>query len=171
MLSCYVRLNKWKGSSKLQWYALTCPVCGFRFPTKKFCPTMKPIIYPVQIVSGGGRAKGFKVVKYLPWPLLATLRQTDAWVSVLCLYERLGSAYDRFYEVLGFLSPEMKKLVQELQRPYGGSYSSSLFPDYGQVYSPADSSQKMADAYSDSNYSKVYAHGFMHQVERGDEIE
>jgi hypothetical protein len=151
----------------LQWYALTCPVCGFRFPIKKFSSKMKPIIYPVQIVSGGGRAKGFKVMKYLPWSMLATLQQTDAWVSVLCLYQRLGSAYDRFYEVLGFLSPEMKKLLQELQRPYGGSYSTSLFPDYGQVYSPTDSSEKIADAYPAADYSEVYSRALTHRVERG----
>lgn len=155
----------------MQWYALTCPVCGFRFPTKKFCPTMKPIVYPVQIVSGGGRAKGFKVMKYLPWSTLATLQQTDAWVSVLCLYERLGSAYDRFYETLGFLSPQMKKLLQELQRPYGGSYSTSQFPDYSNVYSTTDLSEKVTDAYPDVDYSGVYEHLLTHQVEGGGEIE
>lgn len=103
--------------------------------------------------------------------MLTTLQRTDAWVSVLCLYERLACAYDRFYEVLGFLSPEMRKLLQEFQKPYGGSYSTSLFPDYGQVYSPTDSLQKIADSYPDVDYSEVYVYGLMHQVERGGEIE
>jgi len=58
---------------------------------------MKPILYPAQIVTGGGRAKGFRVVKYLPWSTLPTFRQTDVWNSLLGLYNRLGAAYDHFY--------------------------------------------------------------------------
>jgi hypothetical protein len=56
---------------------------------------MKPIEYPVQIVTGGGRAGGFKVEQYLQWATLPSLKQTAAWKSILCLCDRLGAAYDK----------------------------------------------------------------------------
>ena len=105
-----------------RWFALTCPVCGFRYPPSKFTSAMYPILYPIQLVTGGGRAKGFSVLKYLPWSTLPALKQTDVWNSLLSLYSRLGAAYDNFYEVLGLLSPKMKTLLQGLRHSYEDSY-------------------------------------------------
>jgi len=141
-----------------KWFALTCPVCGFRFPLKKFKPAMNPILYPVQIVTGGGRAKGFKVLKYLPWSTLPKIRQTEVWNSLLCLYERLGTAYDHFYEVLGFLSPKMKTLLQELQRSYADSYRISPFSEYAQAYAPSKSLQDIVEPYCQDDYPEAYTH-------------
>jgi len=140
-----------------KWFALTCPVCGFRFPLKKFNSSIKPIVYPVQVVTGGGRAKGFRVAKYLPWETLPTLRQTDVWSSLLCLYDRLGAAYDHFYEVLGFLSPNMKTLLQELQKSYVNSYRTSPLPEYAQVFGSMGSSQDIAAPYCEDDYPEAYS--------------
>jgi hypothetical protein len=150
------------------WFSLTCPVCGFRYPLKKFTPAMKPITYPVQIVTGGGRAKGFKVEKYLPWLTLPTLKQTNAWNSLLCLYNRLGVAYDHFYQVLGFLSPEIRRLLQESQRSYADTYQTNLFPEYGKAYALTEISENIAEPYSDADYPEAYAHLFMNQIPRGE---
>lgn len=119
---------------------------------------MKPILYPVQIVTGGGRAKGFKVVKYLPWPILPTLKHTDVWNSLLCLYNRLGAAYDNFYQVLGFLSPKMKTLIQELQRSYVNSYRTSPFSEYARIYASMESLQDITEPYTQDDYPEAYAH-------------
>lgn len=141
-----------------QWFSLTCPVCGFRFPLNKFNPTMEPILYPVQIVTGGGRAKGFRVVKYLPWSTLPKLRQTDLWNSLLCLYNRLGAAYDRFYEVLGLLSPKMKTLLQKLQRTYTDSYRTSPFQEYARVYASSQLLPDIVEPYCEDNYANSLAY-------------
>lgn len=154
-----------------KWFALTCPVCGFRYPLKKFNPTLEPIIYPVQIVTGGGRAKGFTVAKYLPWSTLPTFRQTDVWNSLLCLYNRLGAAYDRFYQVLGFLSPKMKTLLQELRRSYAASYRTSPFPEYAEVYASPETSQDMVEPYCEDDYPEAYALFLINQVPGGVWIE
>lgn len=119
---------------------------------------MKPILYPVQIVTGGGRAKGFRVVKYLPWSTLPTLRQTEVWNSLLCLYNRLGAAYDHFYRVLGFLSPKMKTLLQELQRSYAHSYRTSPFSEYARLYASMQSLQDIVEPYTQDDYPEAYAH-------------
>jgi hypothetical protein len=151
------------------WIALTCPICGFRYPWKKFNVTMKPILYPVQVVTGGGRAKGFKVDQYLPWSSLPTLRSTDAWNSILCLYSRLGAAYDSFYQVLGFLSPEIKKLLQELQRSYTDTYLANVLPDYTQTYRSGQPSQDIIRSYVGDDYPEAYAH--LSNLIRGEEVE
>ena len=150
-----------------QWHALTCPVCGFRFPLKKFNPTIKPILYPIQIVTGGGRAKGFRVVEYLPWSTLPTLRHTDVWNSLLCLYTRLGVAYDHFYHVLGFLSPKMKMLLQELKKSYTHSYRTTPFPEYAGVYASTKTSQDIMEPYCKDDYPEAYAHLLTNQVPGG----
>jgi len=126
-----------------QWYALVCPICGWRHLPRKFSQNPEPITYPVQLVTGGGRARGFNAVRYLPWSALPTLRQTGIWTGLLCLYNRLGAAYDNFYEVLGLSSPKMKTLLQKL-RSYedtyqiGPSHYSALYartpPDIAESY-------------------------------------
>jgi hypothetical protein len=140
-----------------QWFSLTCPVCGFRYPLKKFKPSMKPIHYPLQVVTGGGRAKGFKVLEYLPWASLPTLTQTDIRTSLLCLYDRLGAAYDHFYETLGFMSPKMNALLQALRGSYANVYRASPYENYHKVFSPIDSAKDIVESYSDDDYSRVYA--------------
>jgi hypothetical protein len=71
------------------------------------------------------------------------------------LYARLGSAYGHFYRVLGFLSPEIEKLVQHLQNGYAASYMASLLPEYTSPYARSESS--IARAYEDDDYSEAYA--------------
>jgi predicted choloylglycine hydrolase len=132
---------------------------------------MKPIVYPVQIVTGGGRAKGFTVEKYLPWSTLPTLKQTNTWNSLLCLYDRLGAAYDNFYQVLGFLSPEMKKVMKELQTSYEDTYRTSLFPEYARVYAPTQSHQDIAEPYGEDDYPRTYAHLLINQLLEGVQID
>ena len=121
---------------------------------------MKPILYPIQIVTGGGRAKGFRVVKYLPWSTLPTLNQINVGKSLLHLYNRLGAAYDHFYEVLGFLSPKMRMLLQTLQKSYADSYQTGLFHNYAKAYTSMESSHNIVDAYHEDDYSKSYSHLF-----------
>jgi hypothetical protein len=140
-----------------EWFAITCPICGFRYPTKKFNTDMKPILYPLQLVTGGGRAKGFRVAKYLPWSILPTLKQTYAWNSILILYNRLASAYDNFYQTLGFLSPEIQRMLREL-KSYADVYGTNPMSDYATVYTPPASFDEVSSAYSEDDYSKVYAH-------------
>lgn len=146
---------------------MTCPVCGFRFPLKKFNPRMESILYPVQIVTGGGRAKGFRVVEYLPWSTLPTFKQTGVWNSLLCLYDRLGAAYDHFYQVLGFLSPKMKMLLQELEKNYAASYRTSPFPEYAEAYASPETSQDIVEPYREDDYPEAYAHFIINQVPGG----
>ena len=141
-----------------KWLAFTCPICGFRYPLKKFNPAMKPIAYPMQFVTGGGRAKGFKVAEYLPWQSLPALKQTDAWNSLLCLYDRLGAAYDHFYQVLGFLSPEISKILQELQKSYAHAYQTNPFSEYTRAYVSTQTLPDIAEPCVDDDYSGVYAH-------------
>jgi len=118
---------------------------------------MKPITCPAQIVTGGGRSKGFTVEQYLSWTMLPTLRRTDAWNSLLCLYDRLGAAYDHFYQVLGFLSPEIRKLLQESQRSYADAYRTGLSPEYVQAYDLTQSLPDINEAYHETDYSEAYA--------------
>ena len=119
---------------------------------------MEIIAYPVQIVTGGGRAKGFRVEKYLPWSTLPALKQTSAWDSLLCLYDRLGAAYDHFYQVLGFLSPEISKIIQELQKSYAHAYQTNPFSEYTRAYASTQTLPDIAEPYTDDDYSGVYAH-------------
>ncbi|MGD0495780.1 MAG: hypothetical protein ABSB28_07030 [Candidatus Bathyarchaeia archaeon] len=141
-----------------RWYSLTCPICGFRFPLQKFRPAMKPILYPVQVVTGGGRARGFRVEKYLPWTTLPALKQTNAWNSLLYLYGRLADAYDHFYQVLGFLSPEMCRILQEFQKPYSDAYRTNPSPEYSQAFASKDSPHDIVEPYGDADYPEAYAH-------------
>jgi len=138
------------------WYAATCPVCGFRFRLTKFHAEMKPIIYPIQIVTGGGRAKGFQTVKYIPWTSLPTLTQTAIWNNLLCLYTRLAAAYDNFFKILGFTSPEMQKLLQAA-RSYTEAYRPNSLSDYAAVYAPPRTIDTFAEAYDD-DYANTYGH-------------
>lgn len=151
------------------WFALTCPICGFRYPLRKFNPAMKPIVYPVQVVTGGGRAKGFRVAEYLPWTSLPTLKNTNAWNSILSLYNRLGAAYDNFYQVLGFLSPEIKRLLRESQKTYTDAYRAHTFPEYAQAYHSTQSIQDVADPYGEDDYPRTYAH--LSNLIEGEQIE
>lgn len=125
---------------------------------------MEPIDFPAQIVTGGGRAKGFKVAKYLPWSTLPALRQTEVWNSLLCLYNRLGAAYDHFYEVLGFLSPKMKTILQELQKSYVDSYRTSQLSEYARVCASMESLQDIVGPYSQDDYPEAYAHLLINPV-------
>jgi hypothetical protein len=140
-----------------RWFALTCPCCGFRFPLKKFDSPMKPIDYPVQIVTGGGRARGFKVEQYLQWATLPSLKQTAAWKSILCLYDRLGAAYDNFYKVLGFLSPEIEALLEGLQKSYASAYLNDRTQGYASTYSSPKSPDAIAETFSEDGYPEAYA--------------
>ena len=140
-----------------KWYSLTCCVCGFRFPLQKFRPAMKPILYPVQLVTGGGRAKGFKVAEYLPWSALPTLKQAPVWNSLLYLYARLADGYDHFYQELGFLSPEMQKLIQQLQRSYEDAYRTNPLSEYTETYAPKLTND-IVEPYNKANYPTAYAH-------------
>ncbi len=119
---------------------------------------MKPIIYPVQVVTGGGRSKGFRVAEYLPWSSLPALKQTNAWNSLLCLYERLGAAYDNFYQVLGFLSPEIRKILQELQKSYAHAYQANPPSDYARAYASTQTLPDLSELYIEDDYSGAYAH-------------
>ena len=141
-----------------RWYSLTCPICGFRFSLQKFRPALKPILYPVQVVTGGGRARGFRVEKYLPWSTLPALKHVNAWNSLLCLYGRLADAYDHFYQVLGFLSPEMRRIPQEFQKPYAGAYRTSLLSEYVQAFASKDLLHDVVEPYSKAGYPDAYAH-------------
>jgi hypothetical protein len=118
---------------------------------------MKPILYPVQLVTGGGRAKGFRVEEYLPWSALPTLKQTIAWNSLLSLYARLADAYDHFYQVLGFLSPEMQKLIKQLQRSYEDAYRKNPLSEYTETYAPKLPND-IVEPYSNADYPTAYVH-------------
>jgi len=136
-----------------KWFSIVCPVCGWRHLPRKFSQNPEPITYPVQVVAGGGRARGFKVVRYLPYAMLPTLRQTEVWTSILCLYDRLAASYDSYFEVLGFLSPKMKLLLQEL-RPYENPYMIET-SHYCAVYSQP-SPDIIAPYRVTSDYSQAY---------------
>jgi hypothetical protein len=116
---------------------MTCPVCGFRHSLSKFKMEMNAIEYPLARVTGGGRGKGFRVQEYLPWSTLPSLRQTETWNNLLGLYSRLASAYDNFFNVLGFLSPGIRKLLNERYQPYSYVYQANPLPDYADAYDAA----------------------------------
>lgn len=137
------------------WLAATCPVCGFRYPLKKFSCQLRPIDFPFQIVTGGGRARGFKVQQYLPWSALPEIK-TQAWNSILSIYSRLGAAYDNYYEFLGFLSPKMGALVQRYQS-YADIYSIKTTPEYSRLYTNATSND-FTEAYNHADYTDAYAY-------------
>jgi len=139
------------------WITLTCPVCGWRHTLKKFNSTMNPILYPAQIVTGGGRARGFKVAEYLPWSALPQLNRTYVGSSIRSLYSRLAAAYDRFYEVLGFMSPKMRMLLQVHQRSYANSYRTTYLDNYAKAFN-LDSSPAITESYDEDDYSKAYSH-------------
>jgi len=136
------------------WLSLTCPVCGFRYPLTRFKPEVSAIAYPLQIVTGGGRAKGFRVVEYLPWSSLPSFARTETWNSILCLYNRLGAAYDLFYETLGFLSPKMRML---LQSSYAAAYQPNPLDNYAPAYGAASMAQDIVDAYTKDDISDAYS--------------
>ena len=115
---------------------------------------MRAIAYPLQIVTGGGRAKGFRVVEYLPWSRLKSFARTEAWNSILCLYNRLGAAYDLFYETLGFMSPKMKMLFQS---SYAAAYQPNPFENYADAYGAASISQDIVDSYTKDDISDAYS--------------
>lgn len=98
------------------WFAVSCPVCGFRHPLRKFTASLTPIAYPIQVVTGGGRAKGFKVARRIGWASLPSLDpSSDLMQAVNCEYSRLAEAYDNFHFYLGYLSPAMKALTDSLR--------------------------------------------------------
>jgi hypothetical protein len=98
------------------WIDLTCLSCGFRFSPRKFTKaTIQPIRYPAQIVTGGGRARGFHVIGQISWTDVAKLKMNpQIWQALNCEYIRLGSAYDNFYDYLGYLSPRMQDVTNAL---------------------------------------------------------
>jgi hypothetical protein len=90
-------------------------LCGFRFSPRKFTKSIQPIRFPAQVVTGGGRGRGFHVVQHIPWTEIAKLKMdTQIWNALNCEYVRLASAYDSFYDYLGFLSPRIRDLVGAL---------------------------------------------------------
>jgi len=99
-----------------KWIDLTCVVCGFRYSPSRFIRNaLQPIRYPAQTVTGGGRARGFHVVEYIPWSDITKLKDDpDIWRAVNCEYIRLASAYDNFYDHLHILSPRMIELIDSL---------------------------------------------------------
>jgi len=98
------------------WTDLTCLVCGFRFSPRRFIRNATaPVRFPGQIVTGGGRARGFHVIDYVPWSQIVKLKaQPDVWRALNCEYLRLSSAYDNFHHYLGFLSPSMSEVIDSL---------------------------------------------------------
>jgi hypothetical protein len=134
------------------WLANTC-LCNMRFPLSKFKPSMKPIIYPLQIVTGGGYAKGFQTVKYLPWSSLPSYFGTEVWTNILCYYNRLSAVYDHFYETLGFLSPKMRIL---LQAAYPLSYKPTPLENYPAIYSQTSEDQDIVKSYIDDDITDAY---------------
>jgi len=99
------------------WFAVTCTVCGFRFPLRRFTSALTPIAYPAQLVTGGGRGSGFRVLEYLPWSKIGDLKgNPEVWRALNCEYLRLSSAYDNFHHYLGFLSPSMSEAIASLNR-------------------------------------------------------
>jgi hypothetical protein len=145
-----------------KWFAIVCPVCGWRHPTKKFGANIKPIDYPLQIVTGGGRAKGFRTEKYLPWSSLPHFANTKTWNSLLNLYSRLAAAYDHFYQELGFLSPGMQKLIKQLQRSYTTAYLTDPLPQYTEAYISKQPND-IVEAYSKTSYPRAYTHLLINQ--------
>jgi hypothetical protein len=94
----------------------------------------------------------------MPWPSLPTLKGTNAWKSILCLYDRLGAAYDNFYQVLGFLSPEIKALLEGLQKPYTSAYLSDRTQGYASAYPSLKSPDTIAETFGEDGYPEAYAH-------------
>jgi hypothetical protein len=86
--------------------------------------------------------------------MLSTLRQTSAWASVIYLYERLGAAYDLYFETLGFLSPKMKML---LQSSYAVAYRPNPLDNYATAYDPVSMSQDIVDSYTKDDISDAYS--------------
>lgn len=121
---------------------------------KMFTPQLNPVLYPAQIVTGGGRGSGFKALQYLPWSMLPMLKQTNAWNSLLVLYDRLAASYDNFFASLGFLSPKIKDILQGRQNSYANAYVGSV-SDYVTAYKPVSSD--IVDAYRQSDYPQAYA--------------
>jgi hypothetical protein len=146
------------------WLVLNCPLCGFRFPLRKFDRTLTPIHFPLGFACSRGRARGFATVKRLPWAALPSLQNTWAWNSVLSLYGRLAAAYDHFYETLGFLSPKIEALIQELQTSYAHTYLPAIGSEYLAAY--RSSASDIAEAYSESDYPQVYANSQTRSIER-----
>lgn len=95
---------------------LSCVTCGFRFwPETVIKKSLKTIDHPIQIVCSAGRAKGFRVVQYVPWSELSRFRDNvQVWRAVNCEYIRLASAYDNFHLHLGFLSPRILEIMESL---------------------------------------------------------
>lgn len=149
------------------WLTLTCPICGWRHTLKKFKSPMKPILYPAQFVTGGGRARGFKVAEYLPWSALLKLNRTNVGSSIRNLYGRLATAYDRFYEVLGFMSPKMRTLLEAYQRSYTCSYRTSQFDNYAKEFNPGHSLD-IAEPYNEQDYITAYAQSFFNHPPEGE---
>jgi hypothetical protein len=76
-----------------------------------------PIQYPAQLVTGGGRARGFQVAEYIPWSGILSFKENpDLWRALNCEYVRLSSAYDNFHHYLGFLSPSMSEVIDSLNQ-------------------------------------------------------
>jgi len=127
---------------------------------------MNQIEYPLARVTGGGRGRGFRVEEYLPWTALPAFRQTTAWNSLSGLYGRLSEAYDRFYEVLGLLSPGMRRLLQESQNSYSHTYQTDPLADYPNAYAPTEPATDFAGIYDESPYNDAYHNGMILIIER-----
>jgi hypothetical protein len=97
------------------------------------------------------------------------LKQTKTWTNVLFLYDRLGSAYDQFFEVLGFLSPQMKALLLA-SGSYAHAYRTSQSSIYSGIYASQDSLNNV-EPYSEEDYSKVYSQPSLSPVIGGIKIE
>ena len=140
-----------------KYLVLSCPVCTFRHPLRKFEKELAPILFPLGFACSRGRARVFITVERLPWSALPSLRHTRAWESVLGVYRRLAAAYDHFYETCGFLSPRMTALVEELRArlSYPDAYLTTGSPSYVKAY--VDTHADMASAYNGGDYSETYA--------------
>lgn len=99
-----------------KWTCLSCLVCGFRYSPRRFIRNpLEPIRFPAQTVTGGGRARGFRVERYIPWSEVTSLKeQPEVWSALNCQYVRLSFAYDAFYDHLHFLSPRTLEILDSL---------------------------------------------------------
>jgi len=88
---------------------------------------------------------------------LPELKGTRAWNSIIVLYNRLGFAYDSFYRTLGWLSPEIDKMLKGIAMTYADIYQRDMSTDYTRIYSATNSSDDIVASYSEGDYSQVYA--------------
>jgi hypothetical protein len=99
-------------------FNVSCFGCGFRFwPETVIKKSLKTIDYPIQMVCSAGRARGFRVIRYVPWSELSTFRDNlQVWRAINCEYMRLAYAYDNFHHYLHFVSPRMQSIIDDLNQ-------------------------------------------------------